>query len=355
MIQVQLKLRLRPAQERQLNRWLWHLTGVWNWAVKKIDADKAAGIRYSAYDFMRLVNRHGPRLGISQMAIASTAAAAHMAWRRCYEGASRRPKLKGRRNRLNSIPFGHGREFRPRGRTVAIPGLGRVRFHEMGIPEGHIGFARLIRRASGWYACLSIQAEPNAVPHVADGEVGIDPGFSHLLTLSTGEVVDHPRELEVGATREAQAQRGNRKRLIARLRERQANRRKDRNHKIARRVVAENAVIAFSADRHSAIARRFGKSVTSSSHYQLRQMLAYKSRAGGRRYIEVASRNSTRTCSSCLARTGPAGFAGLSVRVWTCACGATHHRDVNAAMNTLRLGLGTSHERGREAAPGIAT
>lgn len=30
MIQCQVKLILRPAQERQLERWLYHLTGVWS-------------------------------------------------------------------------------------------------------------------------------------------------------------------------------------------------------------------------------------------------------------------------------------------------------------------------------------
>lgn len=43
MIQCQLKLKLRPSQERVLNRWLWHLTGVYNWALKKIERDAALG------------------------------------------------------------------------------------------------------------------------------------------------------------------------------------------------------------------------------------------------------------------------------------------------------------------------
>ena len=33
MIQYQLKLRPTRAQERTLGQWLWHLTGVWNWAI----------------------------------------------------------------------------------------------------------------------------------------------------------------------------------------------------------------------------------------------------------------------------------------------------------------------------------
>jgi len=44
MIQRQLKLRLRPAQEEQLATWLFQLTGVWNWAIRKIEQDAKDGI-----------------------------------------------------------------------------------------------------------------------------------------------------------------------------------------------------------------------------------------------------------------------------------------------------------------------
>lgn len=115
----------------------------------------------------------------------------------------------------------------------------------------------------------------------------------------------------------------------------------DRNHKLSLRLVQENTLIAFSKDNHRGVAKRFGKSVASAGHAQLRAMLAYKSLTGGTQYIEVASRNSTKTCSSCGCLSGPTGLAGLAVRDWRCpACGAEHDRDTNAAINTLILGLG---------------
>lgn len=354
MIQVQLKLKLRPAQERLFERWLWRLTGAWNWAVRKVEGDAANGIYHSAFDIKALVRGHGRKIAVPGDALDGIVADAHKAWHRCFTGVSRRPRLKGRRNSLNTIPFPHGKELRPRDWRLNIPGLGRVRYHKQEIPAGRLSYARIVRRSSGWHACLFIQAEPMPIPHLLDAQVGIDPGFSSLLTLSTGEVVEHPHELRAGAERLAQAQRGQRRMLTARLHERMANRRRDRNHKLSRRLVSENSVIAWSKDRTSAVQRSFGRSVTSSSHSQLRSMLAYKCRAGDRRFIEVDSRNSTRACSSCRALTGPAGWAGLSVRRWVCACGAQHDRDVNAAINTLQAGLRTSLECGREAASGIA-
>lgn len=346
MIQCQLKLKLTPRQERRLNHWLRHLGSVWNWAIRKIEQDARGGVYYPSLTFRDLLNGHGRKISVPQDAICGTLGTAHTAWKRCFVKVARKPRLKGYRNRLNSIAFAHGLKVAD-GR-LRIVGLGRARFHEQEIPEGHIGQFRLVKRASGWYACLFIQAEPATLPRTAAGEVGIDPGFSSLLTLSTGEKFEHPREFERATLRLGQAQRGNNRKLAARLQERIANQRKDRNHKLSRRLVAENQLIAFSADRHKSIAKKFGKSVASSGHYQLRRMLSYKSKCrtdGLGVYVEVDSRNSTKTCSTCGALSGPTGWAGLKVRQWTCsACGAEHDRDVNAAINTLIAGAGAAHE-----------
>jgi len=354
IIQVQVKLQLRPAQERLLVRWLWHLTGVFNWAVTKIRRDAADGVYRSAYDLKTMLNGHSRTMNIPMHVLRGTAVQAHNAWQRCFQKVSRAPRLKGRRNRLNSIAFPEAIPIR-NGRA-RLPQLGWLRFHDQTIPDGHIGSGRIVRRASGWYLCLFIHAKPRAIATTGDGAVGIDPGFLSLLTLSTGETIDHPRELEAGAIRLGQAQRGQRTRLTARLQERIANRRKDRNHKLSRRLVSENALIAWSKDASRGLSQTFGKSVSSSSHAQLRSQLAYKSRSGGRVFIEVDSRNSTRRCSVCRTLTGPTGWAGLKVRHWQCACGAHHDRDVNAAINTLlRAGAGIALERSRETASGIAT
>lgn len=83
-------------------------------------------------------------------------------------------------------------------------------------------------------------------------------------------------------------------------------------------------------------------------------MLSYKSQRrtdGLGVYVEVASRNSTKTCSACGALSGPTGLSGLKVRQWTCvACGAQHDRDTNAAMNALIAGAGLAHEMSVKAA-----
>lgn len=232
------------------------------------------------------------------------------------------------------------------GNRVKLPGIGSLRFHGQDMPTGKIKCARLVKRASGWSLCLFIDAERAPIASTGRGMIGIDPGFIDLLTLSDGEKVPHPKELQRSLERLGQAQRGVNRKLTARLHERIKNQRKDRNHKLSLRLVQENAVIVFSKDNTQGMARTFGKSVASSAHAQLRAMLAYKSPPGGTHYLEVASRHSTRICSACGCRSGPTGLAGLSVRTWVCsACGTPHDRDINAAINTLMARVGTTLER----------
>jgi putative transposase len=329
------------SQEARLDTWLVHLASVYNWAIKKIENDAKDRIYYTPKTFQNLLANHGKKMGIPSHTLQGMLIMAHGAWRRCFKGHSNKPRLKGKRNRLNSIPFPD--PIRINAGAVFIPGIGLARFHKQALPIAKIKCGRLIKRASGWYLSISIDTEPNGIPIVANGTVGIDPGFSTLLTLSTGEKIDHPKELQVKFQRLAQAQRGRNQGLIGRIHQRIANQRRDRNHKLSRRLVAENQLIVFSKDNLNGLSKKFGKSVASSAIGQLRQMLSYKSQFCGREYVEVDSRNSTMTCSTCGRLSGPRGFAGLKVRQWTCtACGSTHDRDINAARNTLFAGAGTA-------------
>jgi transposase len=324
--------------EARLNEWLRVLTGVHNWAVRKIEQDAKDGIYYTGMGFQNLLADHGKKIGIPSHTVQGMLAQVHTAWSRCFKKIGGKPKLKGIRRKLNSVPFPDPIKSLD-GNHVKLPGVGLLRFHKQDIPEGKIKCGRIVKRASGWYLCLFIDAERKPIERKAFGKIGIDPGFKDLITISDGEKVPHPKELQVSIKRLGQAQRGGNKKLVARLHERIKNQRSDRNHKLSLRLVQENSLIVFSKDNIKGIAKKFGKSVTSSAHAQLRSMLEYKSRAGGAQYIEVASRNSTKTCSSCGSLSGPSGWNGLSVRHWQCCCGAEHDRDINASINTLLLGL----------------
>lgn len=346
MIQCQLKLRPSKSVELALDGWLWNLTGVWNWGSRQIEQNAANSVYFSKFEFLNLASNSSKTLRIPSHTIQGTLATVHDSWTRCFKKVAKHPRLKGARRKLSSIPFPDPIRL-VAGNRVALPLLGRLRYYKQDIPHGRIKCGRLVKRASGWYLCLFIDAQRKPIAVRAERtSVGIDPGFATLLTLSNGEKINHPRELKRGAERLAQAQRGHDKVLASRLHERIANQKKDRNHKLSLDLVQRFSTIYFSKDNLKGMsAGLFGKSVSASNHYQLRQMIRYKSRAGGTEFIEVDSNFSTRICHACGTPSGPQGLAGLKVRHWECtSCGAQLDRDVNAAINTLNVGAGRALE-----------
>jgi len=343
MIVRTLKLRPNKVQEAQLNQWLWNLTGLWNWAIKKIENDARDGVYYSPFDFVNLVADHSKKMEIPSHTMQGILSRAHTSWKRCFQKIAKKPHLKGIRNKLSSIPFPDPVKS-PKDGHIGLPGLGKVRFHKQDLPSGKIKCGRVVKKASGWHLCLFIDAEHSFPVHQTDQAVGIDPGFHTLLTLSDGTKIENPRELRKGAKRLAQAQRSRKKKLVARLQERQANRRNDRNHKISRKLVENYKTIYYSDDNFKGMSKLLGKSVTEASLGNLIGMITYKGRTGGRNVKPISSNFTTMTCSSCDARNGPTGLDGLAVRFWECACGAQHDRDVNSALVVLKIGLGTSRE-----------
>lgn len=125
MIQVQLKLRPTKAQARTFERWLWHMTGVWNWSVRKLQADAEAGINYSKFDLRRLLNGHQARLQMPSALLAGTAYTARGAWTRYRKGIAGRPKLKGVRRPLSSLAFSEW-TANPKNGRIRIPVMGPV-------------------------------------------------------------------------------------------------------------------------------------------------------------------------------------------------------------------------------------
>ena len=105
MIQRQLKLRLTSKQESQLTAWLWHLTGVWNWAIRKLELDARDRVYYSPKAFHNLLAGHSTKLGIPSHTLQGTLTTAYTARLRWRKKLAKRPKLKGQRNQLTSIPF----------------------------------------------------------------------------------------------------------------------------------------------------------------------------------------------------------------------------------------------------------
>ncbi len=253
------------------------------------------------------------------------------------------PRFRGR-NRFDSFGFKeYGNGFKIDGRRVRVSGIGRiaVRWHRP--IDGTIKTLRLIKKASGWHACFSVEHTPK--PLVPTGrDVGVDVGVASLITTSDGAATPpqhwyrrEQRTLRVLQRRVARRAKGgrNRRKAVAQLKrqhEHIANRRKDFLNKLANTLIQQYDRVAVENLRISHLVknRHLAKSILDAGWAYFIGRLHSKAAEAGRVVVEVDPRNTSKTCSRC----GHV-FEGLTLKDrWiTCRCGLSLDRDHNAAIN----------------------
>ena len=207
----------------------------------------------------------------------------------------------------------------------------------------------VIREPDGRYY-LSFVVDRAAQPLPVTGhETGIDLGLDRLAVTSDGQIIANPRYLRKRLRKLARLQRaasrkqkGSANRAKANQRVAVAHRkvrnaRLDHAHKTALRLIRDNQAVYAEDLAVSGLARtRLAKSVHDAGWSQLLRLLAEKAGYHGRTFHQIGRFvRSSQICSACGRLDGP---KPLSVRSWTCPCGAIHDRDVNAAKNILAVG-----------------
>ena len=140
---------------------------------------------------------------------------------------------------------------------------------------------------------------------------------------------------------------------MVRLKEKEANRRKDTLHKLSRRLVDENDLIVHEDLSISNMSRSakatvenpasnvaaksaLNDAIMDSSWARLIAMTTYKAEDAGRRVMAVNPRHTSQRCSRC----GHIAAENRDREKFACvSCGFTEHAEVNAARNVLRAGL----------------
>lgn len=190
-----------------------------------------------------------------------------------------------------------------------------------------------------WYFNASVKYQQKA--NTSSVSVGVDLGLKTVATLSDGVTLNRRRITDEFAKRLAVAQRSKNKKRVKAIHAKIKNSRKDALHKFSTAMVENYGAIFVGDVSSKALAKTtMAKSVMDAGWGLLKTQLKYKAIARSVVYQEVNEKYTTQTCSSCgaLPETRPRGIAGLEIREWTCACGVTHDRDVNAAKNILQRG-----------------
>ncbi len=299
----------------------------------------------SSNPFARDVHSH-----VLQVVVTDLDKAFQAFFRRVKRGESPGyPRFKSK-NRFSSFGLKeYGNGFKIDGRRLRLYGVGRVavRWHRP-LPSTP-KTVRIIRKADGWYAMFTCEVEPQTLPPTGK-EIGVDVGVASLVTTSDGEKIANPKWYRAGQKKLRRLQRSlsrkqpggkNREKArqaVARYHLHVSRQRQDTLDKIIYKLIQEYDFIAVEDLNIQGMVknRRLSKSIMDAGWGHFKERLFSKAAEAGRIVVAVNPANTSQTCSSC-GQLFPEKI-GLSVRTVRCSCGLELDRDVNAAINILRLG-----------------
>jgi putative transposase len=260
------------------------------------------------------------------------------------------PRFHGA-NRYNSFTykqFGEHGGARLDNGFLVLSKIGRIAVRWSRPLEGMPKTVTISREADGWYVCFSCADVPVQLLPATGQESAIDLGIEAFATLSDGTRIFSPgwyrkaeRALKTAQRRVTQRKKGSNRRkraaaLLAKAHQKVRRQRQDFHHKTALALVHENDVI-YHEDLQTAnmVRNHLAKSIQDAGWGAFLTILTYKAAWAGRRVIGDNPAYTSQTCSGC----GVLVQKGLSVRWHSCpACGASLHRDHNAAKNIERAG-----------------
>ena len=223
-------------------------------------------------------------------------------------------------------------------------------FHKHRDWKGDIRQITIKRDTCGDYWLCILTDDTSTEPLPTTGEsVGADFGMKDaFLTLSTGEKIQSPqflkkalKQLRVFSKSLSRKKKGSNNwycavRQLARLYRKMTRQRLDWHWKLATDLCRRFDLIATETLNLDGMKRLWGRKVSDLAFYQFVHILESKCIKHTREFLQVGQWTATtKPCSVC-------GYKNenlsLSDRQWTCPdCGSHHDRDINAAINILRL------------------
>jgi len=239
-----------------------------------------------------------------------------------------------------------------KGNYIKLPKLSWVKFAKSKEVTGKINNVTVSKSKVGkYYISINVSQVLVTTPNDNQGELGLDLGIKDFLTTSDGEHIENPRHLSKYEDKLAKFQKrlarkeeGSNnwyklKKKIAKVHTKIKNVRKDFLHKLSTKLTQENQLLVIEDLNVKGMLKnsKLAKHISDCSWNKFTTMLIYK----GEWYDCIVHKvnrffASSQTCSECGIKNPK--IKDLSVREWTCECGATHDRDENASLNLLKQG-----------------
>ena len=236
--------------------------------------------------------------------------------------------------------------------SVRIKGIGKFRFK--GKLKGEVKFLRIVKTPIRIKIQLVCEL-PDIEVEDARAPVGVDAGVLNRVSLSNGvkiakRKVDRTKlkTLQKRVSKSVKGSNSRKKKVLALSKEWQRVRERNKGclHELTTSLVKNYTSRFYVEDLRIENLTKKGKiyktginrSILDQTWGDFNEMLSYKAESAGGFVCKVSPKFTSQTCSNCGRK--PKERIELSVRMYEClACGYKEDRDVNAAINVLRVGL----------------
>ncbi len=216
---------------------------------------------------------------------------------------------------------------------------------------------RLVRKADGYYAQFAIDVQVRVEPKLTRRMIGLDLGLKFFIADNEGNTEPCPQFYRNSERQLSRANRKKSKKFVKGAKPQSKNYHKARNRyarkhlrvsrqrkeyckRVAYSVIQSNDLIAYEDLNVKGLVRNrhLAKSISDAGWSTFRQWLEYFGFKYGKLTIAVPPYNTSQNCSHC----GHIVKKSLSTRTHVCPhCGFIEDRDINAAINILKLALCT--------------
>lgn len=366
-LRYQYRIYPTPGQQIMLARTFGCARVVFNDSLRLRQESHSSGVKISDTDVQKRVVTEAKRsperawLGeVASVALVQACQDARRAYRNWFDSMSGKrkgrkigvPRFRSRKDTRQSIRLTRNGFSLRNGKLYAakVGDLKVVWSRELPSEPSSV---TIVKDAAGRYlASFVVDVDSTPLPE-SDSSVGIDLGLVTFAVLSNGQTVTSPkflrqaeRKLRKAQQSLSRKQKGSKNRAEQRVRVAKAHatvadQRRDFAHKYSTQIIRDNQAVFVEDLCVCGLARtRLAKAVHDAGWSMFTRMLEEKSFRYGRVFRKVDRfYPSSQICSVCGVIDGP---KPLSVREWTCVCGAAHDRDLNAARNILAAGLAES-------------